>query len=69
MSRSLVYHTYLPKIRVGGTMDEGNMDVAPPLLAEYAPILLRSLYERDVRWEPLPESSCRLDRVILHKFG
>ena len=48
---SLVFHTYLPKL--GGASSggaEGGMEGAPPLLAEYAPLLLRGLYERDVRW-------------------
>ncbi len=51
---SLVYHTYLPKL-AGGSAHSGastGMEGAPPLLADYAPLLLRSLYERDVRWVP-----------------
>ena len=47
---SLVFHTYLPKLGKDGAAAAGStMDSAPPLLAEYAPLLLRSLYERDVR--------------------
>ncbi len=43
---SLVYHTYLPK----DTGASAAAAVAEGDLAEYAPLLLRSLYERDVRW-------------------
>ncbi len=46
LRRSLVFHTYLPKQESGVGGPEAD---APPLLAEYAPLLLRSLYERDVR--------------------
>lgn len=54
---SLVVHSYLPKTRV---VDPGSKSVviklgasndceAPPLLAEYAPLLVASLFERDAR--------------------
>lgn len=50
--RSLVFHTYLPKQGASSASSaeaSASFDDAPPLLAEYAPLLLRSLYERDVR--------------------
>ncbi|GAX84732.1 hypothetical protein CEUSTIGMA_g12154.t1 [Chlamydomonas eustigma] len=45
---SLVFYTYLPKT-LGEKIRPSGGGQAPSLLAEFAPLLLRSLYERDVR--------------------
>lgn len=52
---SLVFHTYLPRIPTPSSQAAacagggGDADSPTALLAEWAPVLLRQLYERDVR--------------------